>query len=118
LGVDTVVNTSYIVLMTTTNKKRVMLTTYTYKMTWGETLRIRADLVQASAPIQVANDDDEDGGWTSIPYQTADARHRQSDMLSLVIRYLGHEWYGAYGCGRGECGCLARAIEGAEEVQS
>lgn len=68
------------------------MATYSYTMPWGETLRISADLAQASAPILVEGAEEDD--WQSTPYQTADARHRERDMVRLVIGHLGREWYG------------------------
>lgn len=84
-----------------------MTTTYTYRMPWGEVLKIRADLSQASAPIQIEGDEDE---WTTTQYQTADARHREQDMLRLVIESLGRDWYGY------EDGDLDAAIDGAKRA--
>ena len=64
---------------------------YTYRMPWGEILKIKADLSQASAPIQIEGDE---GEWTTTQYQTADARHREQDMLRLAVECLGPDWYG------------------------
>lgn len=47
-------------------------------------LTIRADLAQASAPIQYRGDEE----WVSTPYQTADARHSETRALDLVETWL------------------------------
>lgn len=47
-------------------------------------LLISADLVRAEQPIRYCVPEmEEEGGWTSTPYQTADARHRESEMATL-----------------------------------
>ena len=69
------------------------MSVYKFRMSWGEVLRIRANLVEASAPIQMEN---AEGEWYSTPYQTADARHDKAAMLRLIVRYLGSEWYGPH----------------------
>jgi len=48
-----------------------------YKLTcWSDDFEVEADLTQASAPIKV------DGEATQ--YQTADCRHRLSELLTLA----------------------------------
>lgn len=55
-----------------------------YTLTWnGDDYEVEADLTQASAPILL------DGAPT--PYQTADARHRESELLSLLDPWLANE---------------------------
>jgi hypothetical protein len=50
----------------------------------GDVLLVRADLTQASAPIQVnANYQ----GWVSTCYQTADAEHRDEGLVAIGQRY-------------------------------
>lgn len=71
----------------------MMTTTYRYRMPWGETLEISADLTHASAPIWIVGNEDEGIADTPTPYQTADARHREEEMLRLVVEYLGARWY-------------------------
>lgn len=63
--------------------------TYEWDLPTGETLRIRADLAEAGAPILY----EADGVWYSTPYQSADARHRPSEALKLVLAYLGPDYY-------------------------
>ena len=89
-----------------------MMETYTYRMPWGETLRIRADLSQAAANIMVEGDD---GVFCCTPYQTADARHREKDMLRLVVRHLGAEWYWDGTGDRDDA--LEAAVSGARDVE-
>lgn len=62
---------------------------YEWDLPTGETLRIRADLADASAPILY----EADGDWYSTPYQSADARHRPAEALRLVLSYLGPDYY-------------------------
>lgn len=68
-----------------------MITDHIYEWTLptGETLRIWADLVSARSPIMY----EADGVWYSTPYKTADARHRPSEALRLVLAYLGPDYY-------------------------
>jgi hypothetical protein len=60
-----------------------MTTEYTYKMPWGEKVKIRANLSDAGAPILVRGED----AWVTTPYRTADARHKEREMLRLVLRW-------------------------------
>jgi len=62
---------------------------YSWSLHTGETLRIRANLADASAPILY----EADGVWYSTPYQSADARHRPQEALRLVLIYLGPDYY-------------------------
>lgn len=55
----------------------------------GETLRILANLAEASSPIMY----EADGSWYATPYQSADARHRPAEALRLVLAYLGPDYY-------------------------
>jgi len=48
----------------------------------GETIEIRADFAQASSPLEVRYDG---GDWVGTQYQVADARHRESEALRLVL---------------------------------
>lgn len=78
------------------------MTTYTYELPWGDKLIIEANLVEASAPIYV-------DGYVS-PFQTADAHHREIELLPLVLAWLGPDFYG-----RGE-GALDETIEESELI--
>lgn len=62
---------------------------YEWDLPTGETLRIRADLADASAPILY----EVDRSWYATPYQSADARHRPAEALRLVLAYLGPDYY-------------------------
>lgn len=70
---------------------------YTIKLRFGDTLRVEANLAEASAPIKIIND--HDGDWrceetvTSTPYQTADARHDVRRMARLVLQFLGSDYW-------------------------
>lgn len=88
-----------------------MTAVYTYTMPWGERLHIRADLSEASAPIQFESAGDE--RWISTPYQTADAGHHETTMLQLVIEYLGSEWYANPHSEASDAAQLEAAVEGA-----
>jgi hypothetical protein len=69
---------------------------YSYRMPWGEVLRIGADLVRAERSIYYqAGEEHGEPHWVPTPYQTADARHCAPEMLALVVAYLGAEWYAA-----------------------
>ena len=65
-------------------------TTYAARMPWGETVRFCADLTQASAPICTIDDD---GETHATQYQTADAHHRSSEALRLVVSACGRDYY-------------------------
>lgn len=49
----------------------------------GEKIRVRCNLTEASAPVQVdwCNDDGE--GWCPTQYQCADASHRTSGLADI-----------------------------------
>lgn len=69
---------------------------YTTVLPWGERFRFLADLVEAGAMIRLMTEDDdaEDGyRYSSTPYQTADARHRERDALRLALLAAGREFY-------------------------
>jgi len=60
-----------------------MTTTKKYKNArTGEIIEIRADFAQASSPLEVRYDG---GDWVGTQYQVADARHRESEALRLVL---------------------------------
>ncbi len=88
-------------------------TTYTLDLPWGETLRMSADLSQASAPIQYEGAERDE--WMSTPYQTADARHDETRAMRLVLEYLGREYYAAPDDERDDddiiSACLAAGVE-------
>lgn len=87
---------------------------YTYRLPGGERLRLRANLAEASAPIEYWGADE----WVSTGYQTADALHEPREMLRLHLQSFGHDYYGTPDCMRGEaCTCLADAVDGAREVE-
>lgn len=56
-----------------------------------DTLYVSADLVEASAPIQVVDPEAED--ITPTPYQTADARHDAMRMAVLAVLAMGGEYW-------------------------
>lgn len=57
-----------------------------------ESVRVRANLVDASAPILIVDNDDEEI-TSATGYQTADARHREMEMAVLAVRSLGRDWW-------------------------
>ncbi len=65
------------------------MSVYECDLPTGETLRILANLAEASSPIMY----EADGIWYSTPYQSADARHRPAEALRLVLAYLGPDYY-------------------------
>lgn len=72
-----------------------MRATYRVRLTF-DTLLVSADLTEASAPIQVLiEDEDEDDGYRVVPtpYQTADARHDERQMARLAVRAMGGEYW-------------------------
>jgi len=86
---------------------------YEWALPTGETLRIRADLAAASAPIQY----EADGVWYSTPYQSADARHRPAEALRLVLAYLGPDYYRDPTDDRTDEEILDDIVEAAEEAE-
>lgn len=66
-----------------------MTTDYTVRLTF-DTLTVRANLAEASAPIKIV---DEDGIATSTGYQTADARHDARIMARLAVLSCGRDYY-------------------------
>lgn len=92
-----------------------MRQTYSYRMPWGETLRISADLAQASAPIYLPSEEEGEDGM-QLPYQTADARHLESEMLRLVVDYLGADFYASPDSEDDHETQMERAIAGAVEI--
>lgn len=69
------------------------MTVYTVTLPFDR-LKIRADLSQASSPIQyLADGDDDDRHWVPTPYQVADARHDEVEAAVLAVKYLGSEYY-------------------------
>ena len=66
------------------------MSTYTVKLTFGDTLTFEANLAEASAPIRII---EEEGGSQLTPYQTADAQHDPMEAAVLLIKNLGpHYW--------------------------
>lgn len=63
---------------------------YTINLSWGDTIRVSADLVHASAPISIFDDD---GFEHPTQYQTADARHSDWEMARLVVVCMGRDWW-------------------------
>lgn len=68
---------------------QTMPTDYTVRLTFG-TLTVRANLAEASAPIQIV---DAEGDATSTGYQTADARHEVREMARLAVLSCGRDYY-------------------------
>jgi len=85
---------------------------YEWALSTGETLRIRANLAEASAPILY----EADGDWYSTPYQSADARHRPSEALRLVLAYLGPDYYRDLTDDRSDEEILDAIVEEADEA--
>jgi len=85
-----------------------MTSIYTFVMSWGETLRIRVDLAQASAPIEYEGADEDE--WITTPWQTADARHDKWRALRLVLQHIGPGWYTDPSCDEDHEGQLDRAV--------
>lgn len=50
----------------------------------NETMLVRCDLTQASAPVQVDYQNGDDTGWQATQYQCADTRHRVSGLVELA----------------------------------
>lgn len=50
-----------------------------------DSFRLSVDLEEASAPILVNFDPDEEGSMSQTPYQTADARHSLIAAIRLVL---------------------------------
>lgn len=64
-------------------------TIYTARLPWGETLKISADLSQASAPISYKDGNE----WIGTPFQTADARHNECSAIRLILDWFGPGYY-------------------------
>jgi len=66
-----------------------MRTVYRVTLFGGETFRMSADLVEASAGISASwFEDDEIDAWQATPYQTADARHDRTAAAQMVTAYF------------------------------
>lgn len=62
---------------------------YRVTLTDGQIFHMQADMVQAAAPIKACfHDVNSDADWQSTPYQTADARHRETAAAELVAKYF------------------------------
>jgi len=81
--------------------------TYRYRLPWGETLWINADLAEASAPIVVRGEDED------IPtgLQTADVRHSEREMLRAVLQWCGPAGYRADGDDRDDGEILDEIVD-------
>ena len=49
----------------------------------AETMRVRCDLTQANAPVQVQYRPAD--GWDSTPYQCADTRHTDEGLIDIAL---------------------------------
>lgn len=86
-------------------------TIYTVQLPFDK-FRFSADLAEASAQIRVvgtADDTDEDWG---TQYQTADARHRETDAARLALRACGREYFAAPGDDRSDDEILDELLDG------
>jgi hypothetical protein len=70
------------------------MTIYRAKTTFGS-FRFEANLSEASAPIRSLPDspDDEETAGFPTPYQTADARHSETEAARLLLDYFGSEYW-------------------------
>ena len=85
------------------------MTTTIYTADLGfDTIRFRADLSQASAPITLVNDEGEE---TATQYQTADARHDVRQALMLAIGACGRDYYAQPDDNRGSDEIIAELVE-------
>lgn len=85
----------------------------TYRMPWGETLRISCDTTDGKALILYEG---ADNTWLPTPYQTAHARHLDSEVLRLVVDHLGAEWYADPSSDKSHEEQLSAACKGAKLV--
>jgi hypothetical protein len=69
---------------------------FRYTLDWGDELEVRMDLAQASSPIILDGD--------PTPYQVADARHDSTEVLRLLLTWLGPDY----------CPDVEDAVAGAE----
>jgi len=61
---------------------------YTVTLADGQKFQMRADMVQAAAPISANFHGGGEQDWQWTPYQTADARHRAFRAAELVAEYF------------------------------
>ncbi len=66
-------------------------TDYTVTMTDGSEWTLRGNFAQASAPIQSVTVDRDGESVETLPYQTADARHRPLRAAELAVAYWAHQ---------------------------
>jgi hypothetical protein len=66
-------------------------TDYTVTMSDGTEWTMRADLAQASAPIHSVTVDRDGESVETLPYQTADARHRPMRAAELAVAYWARQ---------------------------
>lgn len=50
----------------------------------GETMLVRCNLAEASAPVEVDYRNDAERGWEPTQYQCADASHRTSGLIRIA----------------------------------
>ena len=86
---------------------------YKYRMPWGETLEVEADLTQAQSQIRYTGDE---GELIDTPYQTADVQHRQDKMLEVIVAYFGPDYYCPSDCCDAECEHYGDAVRGANKI--
>jgi|LakMenEpi03Aug12_release.lakeMendotaPanAssembly.Ray.scaffolds.fasta_scaffold06344_4 hypothetical protein len=63
----------------------------------GDTLKIKANFAQAACPLMIGT---ADGGWTSTPFQVADARHCHRKAAVLVNNWLESQGGGLWAPGK------------------
>lgn len=66
-------------------------TDYTVTMTDGSEWTLRGNFAQASAPIQSVTVDRDGESIETLPYQTADARHRPMRAAELAVAYWARQ---------------------------
>lgn len=57
-----------------------------WKTSWGEWVEVKADLTEASAPILLWGDEDQE--WVRTPFQSSDASCSEPSMRELVERWM------------------------------
>lgn len=85
------------------------MTIYTVQI--FETFRFRADLAQASAPIEYEG---ADGEWVTTQYQTADACHDVGRAARLALSACGRDYFAAPGDERDDDEILDELLDGVD----
>lgn len=86
---------------------------YEWSLPSGETLKLRANLADAGAPIHY----EAEGCWHALPYRSGNALHRPREALRLALTYFGPDYYRDPTDDRSDDEILNDIVEAAEAVE-